>query len=218
VYSPIRVVIVDDHPLYRDGLLFALSCHADIAIVGVGGSRDDAVRLAAELEPDVLVTDMNMPGGGLSAIAGIVAAGSSCKVLVLSMVDDIETVGAALAGGAFGYMLKGGGGMELAQAIRALNQGDRYISPSLAVELLTRPAARSPGAGGPFSALTQRETDVLSIMVEGRSNKEIGNKLDLSEKTIKHHVTRILQKLSVRNRVEAALMAARREPAEQRLH
>lgn len=215
----IRVVIVDDHPLYRDGLKFALSCHPDIAVIGIGACRDDAVRLAGELQPDVVVSDMNMPGGGMAAIAGIIEAGLTCRVLVLSMVDDIEIVAAALAGGAFGYMLKGGGGSELAQAIRALSQGDRYISPGLAIGLLTRssPIPGSAKESGALAMLTQRESEVLSIMVEGRSNKEIGNKLDLSEKTIKHHVTRILQKLSVRNRVEAVLKVSKREAAASRL-
>ena len=217
----IRVVIVDDHPLYRDGLKFALSCQPDIAVVGVGSCSDDAVRLADELRPDVVVSDMNMPGGGMAAIAGIIEAGLPCRVLVLSMVDDIEIVGAALAGGAFGYMLKGGGGSELAQAIRALSEGDRYISQGLAIGLLTRTSPMRGSANRSrdvLAMLTQRESEVLSIMVEGRSNKEIGNKLDLSEKTIKHHVTRILQKLSVRNRVEAVLKVSKREAAESRLH
>jgi DNA-binding NarL/FixJ family response regulator len=221
VSSKVRVGIVDDHPLFRDGLIHTLSWYEDFEVVGIGATADDAIRMAADLQPDVIVSDMSMPGGGLAAIAGIVDTGLPCKVLVLSMKDDVETVSSALSRGAFGYMLKGGSGSELAQAIRTLHQGDRYLTPSLAVRLLTHSdAIRSEQRfqRDPFAVLTQRESEVLSIMIEGRSNKEIGNKLDLSEKTIKHHVTRILQKLSVRNRVEAVLMASKRQLVENRLN
>ncbi|MBM6596406.1 LuxR C-terminal-related transcriptional regulator [Microvirga pudoricolor] len=219
MFPKIRVGIVDDHPLFREGLAHTLERYGDFEIVGTGGSADEAVRMAQSLRPDVMVCDICMPGGGLAAVEEIAATGSG-KVLVLSMKDDTETVSAALGKGAFGYLLKGSGGVELASAIRAIHQGDRYLTPSLAVQLLSRSAIRTaePPVRDPLAGLTQRESQVLSIMVEGRSNKEIGNKLALSEKTIKHHVTRILQKLSVRNRVEAVLMASRRRQNENRVN
>jgi DNA-binding NarL/FixJ family response regulator len=221
VSSHVRVGIVDDHPLFREGLVYTLSHHADFEIVGTGATAEDAIRMAADQQPDVIVCDICMPGGGLAAIDVITAAGLASKVLVLSMKDDIETVSGALARGAFGYLLKGSRGSDLSAAIRALHQGNRYVESSLAIRLLSHtPGTRiaEPPARDPLAGLTQRESEVLSIMVEGRSNKEIGNQLAISEKTIKHHVTRILQKLSVRNRVEAVVMASMRKQLDSRLN
>jgi two-component system, NarL family, nitrate/nitrite response regulator NarL len=131
------------------------------------------------------------------------------------MVADEERIGAALQRGARGCLLKGASGRDLVHAVQMLHQGESYVSPSLAAKLLMRPHPGSARVTKPvdrFSDLTPREDEILSILVKGRSNKEIGNKLDLSEKTIKHHVTNILQKLQVRNRVEAALVASERMP------
>ncbi|HZH50956.1 MAG TPA: response regulator transcription factor [Microvirga sp.] len=209
----IRVGVVDDHPLYRDGVVFTLAAHADIKVVDQGASAADAVRIATDNDLDVLLLDMTMPGGGLSAVETIARQRPSVKSLMLTVVAEEDQVCAALKHGARGYLLKGTGGPELVQAVRLISQGESYVSPSLAAKLLMR-SAPSPVPGekrpDPFSELTPREEQILSILVEGRSNKEIGNKLDLSEKTIKHHLTNILQKLQVRNRVEAALLASDR--------
>lgn len=211
--NKIRVGVVDDHPLYRDGVVFTLAAQPDIEIVGQGASAADAVRIAQDHKPDVLVLDMTMPGGGLSAIEAIAQGYPSVRTLMLTVVADEDQVCTALKQGAGGYLLKGTSGPELVQTVRLISQGENYVSPNLAAKLLMRSGsglAREEKRPDRFSGLTPREEQILSILVEGRSNKEIGNKLDLSEKTIKHHLTNILQKLQVRNRVEAALLASDR--------
>lgn len=211
--NKIRVGVVDDHPLYRDGVIFTLAAQPDIQVVDQGASAADAVRIATEHQPDVLVLDMSMPGGGLDAIETIALQCPSVKTLMLTVVADEDQVCTALKNGSRGYLLKGTSGPELVQTVRLISQGESYVSPSLAAKLLVRSGsgqAREGKRADPFSDLTPREEQILSILVEGRSNKEIGNKLDLSEKTIKHHLTNILQKLQVRNRVEAALLASDR--------
>jgi len=211
--NKIRVGVVDDHPLYRDGVVFTLAAQPDIEIVGQGASAADAIRIAQEHEPNVIVLDVTMPGGGLSAIEAIALKHPSVKTLMLTVVADEEQVCTALRRGAGGYLLKGTSGPELVQTVRLISQGENYVSPSLAAKLLMRSnpgPAREEKRSDRFSDLTPREEQILSILVEGRSNKEIGNKLELSEKTIKHHLTNILQKLQVRNRVEAALLASDR--------
>jgi two-component system nitrate/nitrite response regulator NarL len=211
--SKIRVGVVDDHPLYRDGVVFTLAAQPDIEIVGQGSSAEDAIRIAAESRPDVVVLDMTMPGGGMNAVEAIALQHPLVKTLMLTVVADEEQVCTALKRGARGYLLKGASGPELVQTVRLLSQGECYVSPCLAAKLLMRSGLGRGSAekhSDRFSDLTPREEQILSILVEGRSNKEIGNKLDLSEKTIKHHLTNILQKLQVRNRVEAALLASGR--------
>ena len=209
----IRVCVVDDHPMFRDGVAFTLAAQADMEVVGLGGSAADAVRMASENSPDVIVLDMTMPGGGMTAVAQIGQHFPQVRTLMLTVVADEEQVCTALKLGARGYLLKGSSGTELAQSVRLINDGEFYVSPPLAAKLLGRFGSGAvSGIVGKdrFSCLSAREEQILSNIVEGMSNKEIGNKLALSEKTIKHHVTSILQKLRVRNRVEAAILAADR--------
>jgi DNA-binding NarL/FixJ family response regulator len=209
----IRVGVVDDHPLYRDGVVFTLGSQPDIEVVGQGASADDAIRIATDHRPDVIVLDMSMPGGGIDAVEKLARDHPTVKTLMLTVVADEEQVRTALRHGARGYLLKGTSGPELVQTVRVVSQGECYVSPCLAAKLLMRTSlasTRTEKQTDRFSDLTPREEQILSILVEGRSNKEIGNKLDLSEKTIKHHLTNILQKLQVRNRVEAALLASGR--------
>ncbi len=211
--NKIRVGVVDDHPLYRDGVVFTLAAQPDIEVVGQGSSAADAIKIATENKPDVLVLDMSMPGGGMNAIEALTFHHPMIKTLMLTVVAEEEQVCTALKKGARGYLLKGASGPELVQTVRVLSQGECYVSPCLAAKLLMRSGlgqAEAEPRSDRFSDLTPREEQILSILVEGRSNKEIGNKLDLSEKTIKHHLTNILQKLQVRNRVEAALLASGR--------
>ncbi len=216
----IRVAVVDDHPLYRDGVVFTLSCQPDIEIVGIGATAADAFSIASDHHPDVLILDMNLPGGGLTALEAIRQHQMCTRVLILSVGEHEDQVRPAMKAGASGYMLKGGSGAELAVAIKIIHSGGRYITPSLAVRLLSakdRPSSAAATAPDKFASLTPRESEILEILIEGRSNKEIGNRLAVTEKTIKHHLTSILQKLSVRNRVEAALLASHRRPAKVRL-
>ena len=211
----IRVGVMDQHPLFRDGVIFTLEAQPDMEVIGQGASVRDAVRIAQESKPDVIVLDISMPGCGMDALEAITQQHALVRILILSVVADEEQVCAALKRGACGYLLKGTSGSELVQAVRMLYQGESYVSPSLAAKLLMRSGPNRASEAQPahrHSELTRREEEILSILGKGRSNKEIGNKLDLSEKTVKHHVTNILQKLQVRNRVEAALVASERVP------
>ena len=216
----IRVGVVDQHPLFRDGVILTLNAHADIEVVGQGTSAADAIRMARESEPDVIVLDMSLPDSTLNAIAAITEQHPRVRILILTVLADEEQVCAALKGGARGYLLKGTSGPELVRVIRVLNHGESYVAPGLAAKLLTRSGVSGANVAKPkdrLTDLTAREEQILLILGDGRSNKEIGDKLDLSEKTVKHHVTHILQKLQVRNRVEAALLASERLPQRQRL-
>jgi two-component system nitrate/nitrite response regulator NarL len=211
----IRVGVVDKHPLFRDGVVLTLEAQPDIEVVGQGASATDAIRIAHESEPDVIVLDSSMPDCGIDAVESITQQHLMIRILLLTDMADEEQVCAALKRGARGYLLKDARGPELVQTVRVLNQGESYVSPGLAAKLLMRSGLGSASVAKPIdrlSHLTPREEQILSILANGRSNKEIGNRLDLSEKTIKHHMTNILQKLKVRNRVEAALVASNSAP------
>jgi two-component system, NarL family, nitrate/nitrite response regulator NarL len=206
----IRLAVIDDHPLMRKGIVQTLANSTDIAVIGEGGSADDAVELAERLLPDVMLIDINMDGGGLNALKRIAASCPAVACIVITVREDEETVSQALRVGARGYVLKGIGGSDLADTIRAIHQGEVYITPSLAARLLTIGKPKLEGAAisqARFDVLTAREDEILKLIAKGMINKEIGAALDISEKTVKHYVTNILQKLQVRNRVEAALLA-----------
>jgi two-component system, NarL family, nitrate/nitrite response regulator NarL len=206
----IRLAVVDDHPLMRKGIVQALSGEADLDVIGEGGSADEAVAIAENLLPDVMLIDINMEGGGLNALKRIAASCPAVACIVITVREDEETVSQALRVGARGYVLKGIGGSDLAKTIRSIHQGEVYITPSLAARLLmigtTKPDTGTTGQPR-FDVLTAREDEILRLIAKGMINKEIGAALDISEKTVKHYVTNILQKLQVRNRVEAALLA-----------
>jgi two-component system, NarL family, nitrate/nitrite response regulator NarL len=205
----IRIAVVDDHPMLRAGVVRTLADESDFEVVSEGGSAAEAVEIAQQFLPDVMLLDMNMPGSGHIAIERIAACCPAVKVIMLTVQEDYESVTMALKLGARGYVLKGVGGLELVTIVRAVHDGGSYVSPSLAAKLLSD-FNRSRGREAPDEAgrdsLTAREEQILRLIGEGLSNKEIGNKLDLKEKTVKHYVTNILQKLQLRNRVEAAVL------------
>jgi DNA-binding NarL/FixJ family response regulator len=214
--AKIRVAVIDEYPLFRDGVAYTLEAQSDIEVVARGDSSRDAVRIAREYEPDVIVLDIGVLGSTLASADDILLQHPGVGILALAMTAGGELVSSALQRGVRGFLMKGASAHELVQAVRALKRGEYYVSPSIAAKLLMRADASTAKAAtqvNRISELTQREKEILSILVKGCSNKEIGNKLTLSEKTIKHHVTNILQKLQVRNRVEAALMAAGRTAA-----
>ncbi|MBY3088591.1 response regulator transcription factor [Rhizobium laguerreae] len=196
--TAITIAIVDDHPLFREGVSRSLSEIEDFVVVGEGASADDAATLAASHRPDVLLLDVSMPGGGIEAISEIVVGSPQTKVLMLTASEDVDPLIASLRRGAAGYVVKGIGSRGLAEAIRTVVGGSRYISPSMRAKLektlLDRPAS-----------LTPRETEVMELVAEGLTNKHIARRLDLQEKTIKHHMTEILLKLGASNRTEAAI-------------
>ena len=194
----------------RQGIVQSLNSEPDLAVVGEGASANEAVELAERLLPDVMLVDINMDGGGLNALKRIAASCPAVACIVITVREDEETVSQALRDGARGYVLKGIGGSDLAATIRAIHQGEVYITQSLAARLLmiskSKPEATVANQAR-FDTLTAREDEILRLIAKGMINKEIGAALDISEKTVKHYVTNILQKLQVRNRVEAALLA-----------
>jgi DNA-binding NarL/FixJ family response regulator len=204
----IRVVVVDDHPLFRSGVVASLREFPDMDIVAEGASADDAIRLARELSPDVALLDISMPGNGLSAAAAIGSGTTGTKVVILTVSEDDEEVMKALEAGVAGYVLKGIVGDELVRIIRSVAAGATYVAPTLGGRLLLNIRTASAGRQrSPMETLTARELQIASLLTDGLSNKEIGRVLNLQEKTVKHHMTQILQKLHARNRVEAAMLA-----------
>ncbi|WP_412027661.1 LuxR C-terminal-related transcriptional regulator [Deinococcus yunweiensis] len=205
----IRIAIVDDHPLFREGVAATLTAESGLEVVGEGGSADDALHLAITLLPDVLLLDLNLPGSGLKAAREVTAACPVTRIVMLTFSEEEADVLASLKAGARGYILKGVSGRELRRVVRAAHAGEVVITPSLAAGVLVEMASPGRGAQHPLSDLTPRERQILEGVASGRSNKEIGRDLELTEKTVKHYMTNILQKLQVRNRVEAALLAQR---------
>jgi DNA-binding NarL/FixJ family response regulator len=207
----IRVVLVDDHPLLREGVASTLGAEPDFEVVGQGKNADEALQLAQDLMPDLIMLDVSMGGGGINAARAIAAACPIVKIAMLTVSEGEEDVLAALKVGARGYVLKGVSGPELVRIVRSINAGEPYVTPSLAASLLGELREQTTVGEGtapdPLSELTKRERQILEQVATGSSNKEIATHLFLSEKTVKHYMTNILQKLQVRNRVEAALLA-----------
>jgi DNA-binding NarL/FixJ family response regulator len=209
VSAPIRIVIADDHPLFRTGLRALLGSVTDMEVVGEATTGDEAVDLAREEHPEVVVMDLNMPGiGGIGATRRIVEDARGVRVLVMTMHEDDEAVFAALRAGAHGYLLKGALQEESLRAIRAVADGEAILGPVVAARLqgyLTAPPAADPADA--FPQLTDREIEVLELLAERRSNAEIAAKLFLSQKTVRNYVSGILAKLQVADRAEARLVA-----------
>ncbi len=213
----IHIVIVDDHPLFREGVANTLRVERDIEIVGQGDSAEEAIRLACDLLPDIILLDIDIPGGGLQAAQTIAVACPVTKIVVLTVSDEEEQLVAALKAGARAYILKGVTARELVRILRAVAAGEAYVTPTLAASLLleltgARPGSRLPRS--PLNELTERESQILEGVAAGLSNKAIGQQLYLSEQTVKHYMSNILQKLHVHNRVEAALLAQKSGRAE----
>ena len=204
----IRVLVADDHPIYRDGLARTLADAGDIAVIGTAGDGEEAAARAQALQPDLVLLDISMPkGGGMGALERIMAMEAPPRVAMITASEDEGDLMQALKGGAIGYVLKGIGADDLVAVVRDLAAGRTYVSPGLAGRVLTALRARPAAAPvDPLSVLSKREEDILALVAQGKSNKEVGRLLDLQEKTVKHYMTSILQKLHLRNRVEAALL------------
>ena len=195
----IRVLVVDDHPLFRDGLAALLATIGDTEVVASAGDGARAVDLARELAPDVVVVDLNMPGlPGLETIRRLTRLEPCPAVLVLTMVEDPDAVTAALQVGASGYLLKGAAQEDVVAAIRTVAAGGAVVGAGAARRFLSRPS-------GPD--LTEREAEVLALLAQGRSNSEIARDLAISVKTVQNHVSHVLAKLQVRDRTQAAFRA-----------
>jgi DNA-binding NarL/FixJ family response regulator len=205
----LRVLVADDHPLFRDGLRALLASADDAELVGEAASGEEAVSLAAELQPDVVLMDVKMPGmGGVEATRRIVQDNPHVRVLMVTMFEDDGTVFQTMRAGARGYVLKGANYQEMLRALRAVGSGEAIFSPKIAVRLMdffssVRPAT-PPRA---FPQLSDREREILDLIAGGSKNPEIARRLYLSPKTVRNHVSNILHKLQVADRAEAIIRA-----------
>lgn len=205
----IDVLVVDDHPLFRQGVVHSLTMDPGFRVVGETASGEEALALAQALLPNVVLLDISMPGwNGIVTAERIAMACPATAIVMLTSSEDKDKLLAALKAGARGYVLKGVSARELTQVLRSAVDGEVYVSPTIAAEMLVSLTQRK--APDPLQELTEREQTILSLIGQGKTNREIGDELHLAEKTIKHYVTNILQKLQVRSRVEAALVASRR--------
>lgn len=204
----IRIVLADDHPLFRDGVAHSLAAEPDMLVIGQAADGREAARLARALSPDIALLDVAMPeGSGVAAAAEIAAVSPKTRIVMLTVSEDEDDLMAAFKAGAHAYVLKGVAASELARILRAVDSGEVYVSPALAAGILVDLTRRRPT--DPVQSMTARESEILGLLAEGLTNREIGLRLHLAEKTVKHHMTNILGKLHVRSRLEAALLAAR---------
>lgn len=205
---PIRILLADDHPLFRAGVAHSLNGDPELTVVAEAASADEALELARRHRPDVALLDVAMPepGAGIVAAAHIAAELPQTRIMMLTVVEDPDSLFAALKAGAHGYVLKGISAVELRDIVHRLAAGESFVKPALAVDLLQEFSGK--GEPNPLSELTPREQEIVELVGRGLTNREIGERLGLAEKTIKHHMTSILQKLHLRSRTEAALLAA----------
>lgn len=206
----ISLLIVDNHTLFRQGLVSLLQSEPGMQVIGEAGSGEDALRLVPQLQPDVVLMDVKMPGiGGVEATRRLVEAKPETRILMLTVSEEEESLIAAIQAGARGYILKNADAEELLDAIERVNAGDATLSPAMTLRLFQ--TLRSGGAPIPVSdlPLTARERDVFHLLAEGASNREIAETLTITENTVKTHVRNILEKLELRNRGEVAAFARR---------
>ncbi|CAA9305390.1 MAG: Two-component transcriptional response regulator, LuxR family [uncultured Chloroflexi bacterium] len=208
-----RVLLADDHTLFRKGLRTLLERMEGVEVVGEASSGEEAVERARELVPDVILMDVKMPGmSGIEAARRVVAENPHIGVVLVTMFDDAESVFAGMRAGARGYVLKEAEPEELRRAIDAAARGEVMLAPKIAEKLLRQfePARERGQPDVPYEELTQREREVLQLAAGGLSNKEIGVRLVISEKTVKNHTANIFSKLQVNDRTQAVLLALRR--------
>jgi len=205
----VRVLIADDHPLVRSGMRALLGATTDLEVIGEAANGEEAIALAASLQPDVVVMDIRMPGlGGIEATRRIMERDARARVLVVTLFEDEETVFSALRAGARGYVVKEANEVELLRAVRAVADGDAIFSPSVALRLIAFFAAPLPAPEAqPFPELTGRERELLGQIAQGRNNTEIAGALGISVKTVRNYISSILTKLQVRDRAQAIVRA-----------
>jgi DNA-binding NarL/FixJ family response regulator len=201
----LRVIIADDHPVFRGGLRALLGTDPDFEVVAEAAGGAEAIQLAADLRPDVVLMDLHMPDvDGVEATAQIMRNNPKTAVLVLTMFDDDDSVFASMRAGARGYVLKGTNQAHILHAIHAVGAGGAAFGPAIAERML---ACFNRAAAGPFPQLSEREVEVLNLIAEGQPNQRIASRLSISEKTVRNHVSNIFTKLAVTDRTQAALRA-----------
>ena len=206
--NPIRVLIADDHPLFRDGMHGLLDSVEDTEVVGEAATGEEAVGLASEVQPDVILMDIKMPGiNGIEATREVLAANPQVGILVVTMLEDDDSVFAAMRAGARGYLLKGAEQSEVLRAIRAVANGEAIFGPGIARRVMGLFSVEKPQAPEAFPELTEREQEILRRIARGQGNAEISSELFLSLKTVQNHVSNIFRKLQVADRTQAAIRA-----------
>lgn len=207
--EPLRLLLADDHAAFRDGLRALLATIGDIEVVGEAATGDEAVSRAAALQPDVVLMDLNMPGlDGIEATRRLVGTSPHIAVLVLTMYEDDESVFLALRAGARGYLLKGADRAEIVRAVRAVAAGDAIFGAAVARRVMAYLSSPRPAvAAQAFPELTAREREILELVARGLNNQAITQRLVLSPKTVRNHVSNIFSKLQVADRAEAIVRA-----------
>ncbi|MCI0551801.1 MAG: response regulator transcription factor [Anaerolineae bacterium] len=211
--KPIRVLIADDHALFREGVHAILKSVSDIEIVGEAGTGQEALTLAANLTPDVILMDIQMPDlNGVEATQRILKTQPDTGIIIVTMLEDDDSLFSAMRAGARGYVLKGADKAEMLKSIRAVAEGEALFGPAIATRLLnffhdtpSQPKSKSPPT--PFPELTEREREILTCIARGDTNDEIAERLSISLKTVRNHVSSIFNKLQVTNRAQAAIRA-----------
>lgn len=202
----IRIMVVDDHPIVRQGLIAVLEDEEDFVIAAEAGSAEEALSLVARARPDVILLDLELPGaGGVTAIPNLLAASPTSRIIAFTAYDTEELVLGALRAGARGYLLKGSSAVEIARAIREVAAGGSALTPRVASRLVAE--VRTPRGAG---RLTPREREVLGLIAQGLPSKQIGRTLNISERTVKFHTASLLRKLEAENRPQAIAHAAQR--------
>ncbi len=205
----IRLLIADDHTLFRHGIRALLASVPDVELVGEAAGGEEAVALAAQLEPDVVLMDIKMPGtNGIEATRRIMQTNPAARVVVLTMLEDDDSVVAAIRAGARGYVVKGADESEMLRVVRAAANGEALFGPAIAGRLMGFfSGAGSPGGSQPFPDLTEREREILGLIAQGYGNAEIAARLYLSPKTVRNHISSIFDKLQVTDRAQAMVRA-----------
>jgi two-component system nitrate/nitrite response regulator NarL len=219
--APIRLLVVDDHTLFRRGLTALLGQYPDLEVAGEAGDAGEAQRRALALQPQVILLDNHLPGvTGIAALPALREAAPGAHILMLTVSEDEQDLGNALRAGARGYVLKTAEGDELAEAIRRTARGESVVSPDMTGKLVNAfravnepPPAAPEAAADPLAALSPREQEILRFIAQGASNKVIARELDIAETTVKIHVQHILRKLNLSSRVQAAVVLAGRAGA-----
>jgi DNA-binding NarL/FixJ family response regulator len=207
VSDPIRILVADDHPVVRDGLSAILSTQPDFLVVAGAADGEQALRLALEAQPDVMLLDLEMPGlDGVEVMRRVRQANPAIQAIVFTAFDTDERILSAVKAGAMGYLLKGAPREEIFRAVRIVSQGGSLLQPLVATRLLKQAAGESQAA----PPLTRRETEVLGLLAQGKTNKEIAHLLVVSERTAKFHVSSLMKKLGAGNRTEVVSLAAQK--------